>query len=777
MNLRRRFSWFSASLSAALLAVASESVAAAAAYEKASAVELQEVLLSVSINGEPTGKPVILVRGADNQLYATAEQLAAWRITHGRLPTVSRGGEHLHLINALPGLRLELDEATQTLSIAAQPESLQPTRLSYAPVSISDEVVGGTGAFINYDVSGQLAKDETRLGGTFETGVFSKWGVGIATFVGRWSGAGAELVRLDTSWTIDDPDKMRSLRVGDGITRGGVGGNPLRFSGIQIARNFAVQPGFVTMPLPALSGSAAVPSVVEVYVNDALRDSRSVRPGPFEITDVPIVTGSGEVQLVVRDLLGREQLLTQSYYASSSLLRQGLQDYSYEVGFLRRSFGQKSHDYGSLMVSATHRYGVSNNFTAEVHAEASQDVQVAGLAGNIKLGNIGNLETSVGASRSALGGGLSGGIKFERRTRGLSVAFSADINSERFRSLGWTLERRPPASVIQAFAGVPLDFGSVGVSYVRRRGRGDPDVEYASANASLRLGRRANLQLALRKSVKRDGDLSADLALVLPFGRRTSSSAGATLTNNRLAYKTTIHRNVPIGQGFGYQFAASSGAFRRIDARATVHTSFGAHDAQFTSTDGRRGVRLSTAGGFGALEGDVFASRKLDQSFGIVKVGDYRNVRVYADNQLVGRTSDRGTLVVPRLRPYERNKIRIELADLPLEAEIDGDERIIRPFFRHGVHLDFNVKPSTAALIRVVLEDGTPLPPGSLVTIEGQQSEFVSAPGGEIYLTDLRSTNAVLALWNGGSCRFQLPFTESTAAQTNLGLVQCIRVQ
>ncbi len=145
-------------------------------------------------------------------------------------------------------------------------------------------------------------------------------GVGIAGFIGRWTRQGAGFVRLDTNWTIDDPANMRVLRLGDSISRGGVGGGPLRFAGIQAARNFSVQPGFVTIPLPSLSASAALPSVVDVYVDGALRQSRDVQPGPFEIADVPVVTGGG-VQLIVRDLLGREVLYRQSYYSAPTLLR------------------------------------------------------------------------------------------------------------------------------------------------------------------------------------------------------------------------------------------------------------------------------------------------------------------------------------------------------------------------------------------------------------------------------------------------------------------------
>src|SRR3546814_10276730 len=94
---------------------------------------------------------------------------------------------------------------------------------------------------------------------------------------------------------------MRSLSVGDSITRGGIGGLPLRYGGIRFGRNFEVQPGFVTLPMPSLNGSAPLPSVVDIYVNDALVGSLDLKPGPFQVVDAPIVSGNGEVNLVVRD--------------------------------------------------------------------------------------------------------------------------------------------------------------------------------------------------------------------------------------------------------------------------------------------------------------------------------------------------------------------------------------------------------------------------------------------------------------------------------------------
>src|SRR3546814_1171124 len=98
--------------------------------------------------------------------------------------------------------------------------------------------------------------------------------------------------------------------------------------------------------MPSLNGSAALPSVVDIYVNDALVGSRDLKPGPFPDVDAPIVSGNGEVNLVVRDRLGRETLVRHSYYNAPGQLRGGLHDSPYELRFLRRDAGRESFAYG-----------------------------------------------------------------------------------------------------------------------------------------------------------------------------------------------------------------------------------------------------------------------------------------------------------------------------------------------------------------------------------------------------------------------------------------------
>ena len=137
-----------------------------------------------------------------------------------------------------------------------------------------------------------------------------------------------------------------TLRLGDTIATGGALAPPVRMAGIQYATNFGTDPAFVTFPLPTIGGLARQDSVVDVFIDNVQREARSVPPGPFALESLPVVTGAGEVQLRVTDLLGREQLITQSYYVSSRLLKPGLHDFGYELGALRRDYGRESFDYG-----------------------------------------------------------------------------------------------------------------------------------------------------------------------------------------------------------------------------------------------------------------------------------------------------------------------------------------------------------------------------------------------------------------------------------------------
>ena len=125
--------------------------------------------------------------------------------------------------------------------------------------------------------------------------------------------------RLESTWIYAMPERTVTLRAGDVISRAGAWGRAVRYGGVQYATDFDTQPTLVRTPVQFAAGQATVPSTVDVFVNNALVTQQQVKPGPFSVTNIPPISGSGDVTLVVRDELGREQVVTRPFYSSPTL--------------------------------------------------------------------------------------------------------------------------------------------------------------------------------------------------------------------------------------------------------------------------------------------------------------------------------------------------------------------------------------------------------------------------------------------------------------------------
>lgn len=229
----------------------------------------------------------------------------------------------------------------------------------------------------------------------------------------------------------------------------------------------------------------------------------------------------------------------------------------------------------------------------------------------------------------------------------------------------------------------------------------------------------------------------------------------------------------PAGAGWGYRVSARTGRDDRIEGRLNFETSFGGYETTLTWTDRGSGVRIVANGAVGTIGGRVFASRPLTDSFAAVKVGAFGNVRVYADNQLVARTDANGVAIIPRLRAFESNRVRIDVEDLPIDAEFAADELAVRPPDRSGVIVDFAAVDARSALVNIVMADGRALAAGTLLRVEGADRDFVTAPEGDAYLAGLGATNVVTAMIDGGTCSFVLRVPAGADPQPDLGQVIC----
>jgi len=198
--------------------------------------------------------------------------------------------------------------------------------------------------------------------------------------------------------------------------------------------------------------------------------------------------------------------------------------------------------------------------------------------------------------------------------------------------------------------------------------------------------------------------------------------------------------------------------------------------ADVASVDGETGYRINIMGGLGVVENRWFLSRQITDSFALVRVPGHSGVRVYQDNQLIGRTDGGGEVILPRVRPYQINPVGIEQTDLPLDVQIDRYSIDVVPYYRSGVLIEFPVRTARGALVTVVLESGRPAPVGAVLRIGESGEEFPVAQDGEAYLTGLAEKNRVRLEWRGQSCEFDVPYPQTTDPQPRLGPFVCTGV-
>lgn len=691
-----------------------------------------EWLLSVTLNGRSMPEAVLVVEEPNTGRLAVELAVArTWRLKIDADAVLTFEGVPFLPLDAIAGIVVERDPQALVLELEVPPEAFEPLRLDVGELQRLPPTPG-TGAFLDYDLlltGGQAVSD--RLDGLFEAGLFAAGSVLLGSLRLTDTTTEPDLERLETTYSRDFSDRRATFRLGDSLTVGGAFAQGLRFGGLQWSTNFATDPAFVTFPLPSIGGLAEQDSVVDVIVNNLTRATEEVPPGPFAIDNVPVVTGGGEVQLRVTDLLGRERLVTQSYYVSTRLLKQGLSDFSYAAGFQRRAFGEASFDYGGPIASGTHRYGFTNTVTGEVHAEAEPDRLSLVAGGALLLGPFGVLSGGAGASTdSSAGEGVIGQLAHEYVDRRFSIGARTRYTSSNFRQGAGDDGRL--ARVDQFNVGYDTRrFGRLGLLLLNQERDGSRNQRSVSANYSLPLGP-GSLVLNAARTLQPDRDFAITATYAVSLGPTRSLSGVGRLSNNsnRAGLQYTRTRGAS-ELGLDYRLATEVGDDNRpIDARFGYQSRHLGTNAAFERQAGDNRFRLGANGSASLTDGSFALSRRIGRSFGLVDLPGFPNVRVLLDNREAGTTNAAGKLLLPNLRPYEANRVRLAVDDLPITADLVTAETTAVPFDRSGMTIDFAITAVQRATVTLLDGDDRPLPAGlHIASDDGKLEALVGRDG------------------------------------------------
>ncbi|MGA2649184.1 MAG: fimbria/pilus outer membrane usher protein [Terracidiphilus sp.] len=721
----------------------------------ASSADSDETLfLDVAINGRFIGKigEFTLRHG---KLLARPDELRDLRF---RVP-VSRASETGGLVSlsAIPGLTWVLDEKNQVLHVTASDSALLPTVL--LPLGREDTggrrvIDSGTGVTLNYDTVGTYTGGRAGGTGLFETRVFSPWGILSSEWL-AYAGATPSAVgpntavRLDSAYTWADVNTLRRYSLGDFITGGLAWTRPVHLEGVQINSDFSMRPDLVTFPMPSISGSAAVPSTVNVLADGNLGASSEIAAGPFEIPQLPVVSGAGTISMTLTNSLGQQVTLTQPFYASSAMLAPGLQTFAMQTGLVRREWGAVSNDYGRMAGTAIYRRGLSRKFTFEGSVEGTPGTFIAGGGGVAQIGNLGVANFAVAPSFGSGQFGAQYSAGAQRIGRVFSLGGSAIVANRNYRDVASLNGAGVPRKQLSAFTSLSLKrLGSAGIAYAGIDEDASPVLlqqsvasaqhsQIVTANYSIQIHHVSLYATEFRDLVNK-GSSGLQVGLILPFGKRNSISVGVSSDGSG---QVQVQQPAPMVGDWGYQAYLSAGDSTHAFAQGQYKSPKGLFTAGIDSDDGVTTLRMESQGAVSFVDKSLFPSNTIFDSFAIVDTSPMAHVHVTQENRDVGSTNSSGRLLVPDMRSFDLNHVAIDPADIPAEASINDVKREFRPQDRSGVVVKFPIKFSHAALLRLVDEAGAAVQLGSTATLRATGTVFPVGYDGDAYVEDLGPHN------------------------------------
>ncbi|NUT76065.1 fimbrial biogenesis outer membrane usher protein [Pseudomonas sp. C1C7] len=725
------------------------------------AVADAQLFLELVVNQMNTGR-VVAVEQRNGQFFLPASVL---RDTGMKLPEGT--GAEVGL-DQVPGLHSEYDGNAQRLLLDVPPDWLPEQFVGRREAYPRTPALSSFGALLNYD----LYLNDTDDAGTYlaawnEVRLFDSWGTLSNTGQYRRTLSGEELgtlnnryLRYDTTWRYSDDDRMLTYEAGDLVSGALPWSSSVRIGGVQLSRDFGVRPDLVTYPLPQFAGEAAVPSSVDLFINGYKSSSAELQPGPYTLTNIPFINGAGEAVVVTTDALGRQVSTTVPFYVTSSLLQKGLSDFSVAAGTLRQDYGLRDFSYGPGVTSGSLRYGLSDNFTLESHAEASDSLALGGVGGNVRLGNFGVLNSAVSQSRFDGESGQQLSLGYQYSNQRYSFSYQRLQRRDQYADL--TLVDTPYVTLSkrseQATLSVNLnDWGSLGAGYFDVRAADDSRTRLLNLTWSKPLWRSTSFYLSANREIG-DSNWAVQAQLVIPFDLQGSLAISSERgKNGESLQRVNYSRAVPTqgGVGFNLGYAKGDGPdYRQADLTWRLQSVqlqagvYGTSEAETRWAD--------ASGSLVWMDRQLFAANRIDDAFVVVSTDGYADVPVRYENQPVGQTDRNGHLLVPWSSAYYRGKYEIDPLNLPANVRSPNVEQRIAVRRGSGYLLEFPLSRVIAASIVLVDVRQQELPLGSGVVHEQSGTQTVVGWDGLVYLENLQRQNTLeVTLADGKSCRVQ----------------------
>ncbi|WP_407512259.1 fimbria/pilus outer membrane usher protein [Acinetobacter baumannii] len=752
----------------------------------------QELFLDVILN---QSDPNVLGRflQKDDQLFVFKDTLQQLKLN---LPTnINASSAEYYLLEDIPFIDYNYDSLNQKIyfnvDIRALNKISQYTAYNVIEPAKLDPVQDRPGVLLNYDFYSQYSEDYFSLNGTNEFRLFGLGEGGILSVSSNYSythtNQNSELnaLVLDTYWQRDFPEKMLTIRIGDVQSNSLAWSRSTRLGGVSFSKNFSLQPYQITTPLESFKGEVSLPSTVDLFINGLKQTSQQVVPGQFEIETVPIITGTGQAQVIVTDINGQQRILNFSLYGTNQLLKDKLSDWSFSLGQTRLAYGEQSFKYDDDLVgNASYRYGLTKDLTIESHIEFAPDLYLIGGGVIQRLGGrAGMLNAAYSFSNYRNSSGTIYQLGYSWNSQYLNFFYNTTRQSDQYYDIAGLNSSNFPKRSDQVFLGFNNRLGQFGTSYIYQEYSPASSNEFITFNWSYSFPNNYYLNLSANHDLTQE-DTRYYLSLNIPLEKKRTVNLSYQQDQEQeklsLNARQAISRDVG---GWGWQLQADTARdTQNIQAQIAQMHDYGEWNIGFQEVKSKN---ISSRIANGALSGSVlmmnqsfFPMQRSFDSFALISTSQISDIPVKLENRYVGKTNKNGELVVTSLNPYQNNRITIDPLELPPDYHIETTVKNAVPRYASGVFLEFPISQILAIQAVIKQADGNFIKAGTNVwttedfDLEDTGPLTIVAHDGMIYIENPK-VNKFYLKQNDQICSFEIKDLSDQKGIIDLGELIC----
>jgi len=749
-------------------------------------------VLGVVLNGESKGD-LFVEPTEEGDFLLKEEDLVriGFRDPIGALHTID--GERYRSLRSMEGVSFHFQEKTLTLVITASPSLLPEREIDFLPAR-QKRVYYPTdpGGFFNYQVGYNGGESLSFRSWDMTNQLGYRTGEILLLSDSSFTDTREEsrFVRLMTSAIWDRRETLQRSIAGDQLASSGELGANVNLGGLGFSKVYRIDPYYYKYPLANVSGLLPLASELEVYLDGIRIRTEKLPPGGFDLRNLTRYNGSSQITVVIRDPFGSMRRIEFPFYFADTLLREGLHEYSYNVGALREEFGSESNQYGHAAFSAFHRYGLNDDVTVGGRGEGSKGVVNLGPEASFRIRQAGVLAASVSAAHDdGEGFGAAGLLRYTYQGKRWNVQSSLKGFTRKYAVIGEEAGMDRPRMETGFGVGYgSREAGSISLDLAFTDRYDEPDRFAGALTYSRNMGRNTTVRLTWRKTHEEGSQDEIFLGLTWYPWREISLSASYQGGDGQNVETLQILKNVPTGEGYGFRGSvertdSSGSSSTTVDPFLQYNGRYGIYTAEYRADipdDGpaTETARLSAAGGIVYVGGRVGFSRPVTDSFGLVRVDRLEGVRVSLNNQEIGRTDASGEVFLPNLGSYYENQVSINDKDIPIDYSLSEVVRYVSPPLRSGSVIPFEVKKFQAMTGTLSIRRGEETLPAEYYEVrmqfDGEEIVFPTGKGGEFYLE-----NAAPGIYRGTvrlpdrPCAFELTIPKSDEMLIELGGISC----